>query len=93
MELRRISTTAQNAVVGYRQNSPQHIQQSTPTESRRFDPAVNNEKEETVLNAEERKFFGQLYPESIQEVRSYHTYRRDGTRSTFTTGTLIDRRG
>lgn len=93
MDIRRVSTTAPNALVGYRQNSPQQAQQTTATELKRHDPTINNEKEETVLTADERKLFEQLYPESIQDIRTYHTYRRDGTRSTFTTGTLIDRRG
>lgn len=54
---------------------------------------LTTHSEEPLMNNEERKYFEELFPNATNEVRAYHAYRRDGTRVTFTTGTLIDRKG
>jgi len=48
---------------------------------------------DTVLSKEEFQYFEQAFPNSGDDLQAYQTYRRDGSRTSFSTGTLIDRRG
>jgi len=74
---------------------PNLIQKSEPLKSKNVDQEKDErEKEaEMVLSKSEQTFFEQLYPESQNEIRAHHTYRRDGARISINTGTVVDRKG
>ena len=48
---------------------------------------------EKMLNDDEQQYFEQLFPNAVQEIRAYNTYRKDGIRVAYNAGTVIDRKG
>ncbi|MDH3251193.1 MAG: hypothetical protein OEM41_00300 [Ignavibacteria bacterium] len=46
-----------------------------------------------VFSTDETKYFEGLFPDSIQEIRSYATYRKEGDTPPAVLGSLIDRKG
>lgn len=48
---------------------------------------------DAVLTDSEKEFFENLYPASVEAVRSYSPYRRDAATASATVGTLVDRKG
>ena len=53
-------------------------------------PAVDKSLD---LNKKEKAYFINTYPENKTEVTDYHFYKRSGTMSGVTVGTLLDKRG
>ncbi|MCX7984329.1 MAG: hypothetical protein N3A63_05455 [Bacteroidetes bacterium] len=91
MDIHRVSMTLHNVNQGQPNVQSKKVISALTVENKQINEVVKDN--ESVLNAEEHKFFEQLFPEAVHDLRSYHAYKRDGTRSTFTTGTLIDRKG
>lgn len=46
-----------------------------------------------VINKEEKKFFAEMYPQQKKEVMDYHFYKKSGSMSGVSVGSLLDRRG
>lgn len=48
---------------------------------------------EEVLTPSEKAYFERLYPASVELVRAYTPYRKDGGQQVAVVGTLVDRKG
>jgi hypothetical protein len=82
----------------YKNSISKNTSSQAPTEARQTEPApvdaqVSGEPNSTVLSQEEYQYFEQLYPNETSHIRSYQTYRQDGSNVTAGTGTLVDRKG
>jgi hypothetical protein len=48
---------------------------------------------EQVITPSEKAYFERLYPASVEAVRAYTPYHRDGSQTVANVGSLVDRRG
>ncbi|MBU1101690.1 MAG: hypothetical protein KKA84_14920 [Bacteroidetes bacterium] len=46
-----------------------------------------------VINKEEKMFFAEMYPQQKNDVMDYHFYKKSGSMSGVSVGSLLDRRG
>ncbi|MBX2989633.1 MAG: hypothetical protein KF749_00545 [Bacteroidetes bacterium] len=85
---------------------PVHKKQTRPAPEESFDAALKNIPAEILrtdggkqtpspvaLTQTEQAFFERLYPDDVDEVRSYNPYQGDRAPRTVKLGTLIDRKG
>ena len=61
--------------------------------SRAADAESNSDQIADVLTPKEKEFFNKMFPSSENEIRSYNSYKRDGSRSIVRLGTVLDRKG
>lgn len=48
---------------------------------------------DAILTDAEKEFFENLYPASVEAIRSYSPYHRDAATTSARVGTLVDRKG
>lgn len=65
----------------------------TPGEEKNAKMIEHPHQQPAALTTSEKDYFEQLYPSSIDEVRTYNPYQRGGAQTTVRLGTHFDRKG
>ena len=54
---------------------------------------TENKAQPAALTNSEKEYFEQLFPNAVDEIRTYNPYQRDGAATSVRLGTLFDKKG
>lgn len=75
-----------NSFGNYKPTLTNQINKAVQLQSKQKDTSIK-------ITPEEKKFFTQLYPNNEEQISNYDFYNKDGGKSSFSVGSLFDKRG